>query len=361
MDISIHIAKREKLLPPSDSGAVLTNSERAEGHRLRMREYKAKQLSSVFQDLPEDLESLILNHSSDGVFGLGRTCKYWNLRVRDYVNQHPEGRKILRSQEEAAFSRNYQHSVVDACRAEKSCPSGETKYFQGASSRKACIDALIKSDLPVQVQLEEIESPLPHELKKALATRGGKLTLLNFFIDDQYDINLIKDAVEAIPRGGFVGLTIAPVLFCFYPIDMTPLWDAIAAHPVVAHIEFQGYQLPKNGELVLQWIAQLLRKDSKVSSFTLDRCRLEAQGSDAWKTLLARSTGITELEIREHELYAESVLAGTTQCEIPAIEPATNYLANLTDAVRARNATDDTKLTVYLSIGNLEQAIEASR
>lgn len=302
-----------------------------------MRELKASQTLSFFHHLPEDVLPRILSHSSHGLFELGLTCKYWNLRVRNHVTHDVEGRKILRNKEEATFRSTYRMSVVNACRAEKSS-SSLIQFFHLEHEKTECINALKTSNEPVQLNLEQVKPPLAKELRAALATRRGKLTLMNFLIRGEQDVSLMKEAITAVPRGGFVGLSIRGGAFA--ELDLTSVWDDIAAHPVVAHIQFDGKNGPEDAAQVVKWIGQLAEKHAQVSSFTLDSCRLDKQSEDALSTVLAEQTGITELEVREQDSCLEIV-------------------PQLAELVRARNARADSKLNLYLAAGNLEQLIDA--
>jgi hypothetical protein len=116
------------------------------------------------------------------------------------------------------------------------------------------------------------------------------------------------------------------------------LWCAIASHPVVTHITCSGDNAPQTGDAVVAWIKLLSKKNAIVSSFNLNRCRMDLQGPNALSELMAADTGINELEIYENKTSAENV-------------------EELYNAVCARNAKSDTKLKVYFAADNLKDFI----
>ncbi len=337
MSIAINGTNSEKITWPPIQQAPATSDKQARNQQPHMRELTARQAQSIFHRLPEDVLPRILNHSGHGVFELGLTCKYWNLRVRNHVTHDTEGCKALRNKEEAIFRSTYRMSVVNACRAEKSS-SSSIQFFHLGHEKAECINLLKTSNDPVQLNLEQVKPPLADGLKAALATRRGKLTLMNFLIRGEQDIPLMKEAITAVPRGGFVGLTIRGGVFA--ELDLTSVWDEIAAHPVVAHIQFDGKNDPEDADQVVKWIAQLAKQRAQVSSFTLDSCRLDKQSEDALSTLLVEQTGITEFEVREMDSCLEVV-------------------PQLAEVARKRNASTYPKLNLYLAAGNLHQLIDA--
>ena len=334
MSIAINGSSSEGIRSLPNHVEVKNVDKQVRSQKPYMTELKARQKPSFFHDLPDDVLPRILNHSSHDVFELGLTCKFWNLRIRNYVTHDAEGRKILRNKEETAFRSTYRMSVASACRAEKSS-SSSGQFFLLEYEKAACINLLKTSKDPVQLNLEQVKPNLANGLKAALATRGGKLTLINFLIRGEQDILLMKEAIMAVPRGGFVGLTIRG---CFPDLDLTSVWDEIAAHPVVAHIQFDGKNRLEDADQVVKWIAQLAENQAQISSFTLNYCRLDKQSKEALSKLLAEPTGITELEVREMDGCLEIV-------------------TQLAEVVRARNARADSKLNLYLAPGNLYQLI----
>ena len=138
-------------------------------------EYRSAQKSSGFFVLPEDITPLILTHSGKVVFELGLTCKYWNLEVRSFLTEAPQGRRILREKYEAAFRRIHRTSVVNAYRQLQSSSFQQFGNFKDAASKKECIEQLRTSIDPVWITSPAKGNWLCADLQSALATRSRKL------------------------------------------------------------------------------------------------------------------------------------------------------------------------------------------
>jgi hypothetical protein len=79
-------------------------------------------------------------------------------------------------------------------------------------------------------------------------------------------------------------------------------------------------------------------KEAMVSSFELDRCRVDTLSDKALSTLFSVTTGIVEFEISENEISEDQI-------------------RRLADAVAARNANAGPRLTVHFSANNLDDVI----
>lgn len=302
------------------------------------QEYKLAQPTSKLFDLPEDVTPLILSHSGQAIFNLGLTCKYWNLEVREFLTQKPQGQKILREKYEKEFRSQHRMSVVDAIRALSLTSFQKFFDFGDSYMGKECITELRTSRDPVCLVPPSEAQWMTANLKSALTARGCRLTIIEIDSPDAAGARAIIEAIKAIPSNGFVALSMSSAMLS--SANAGEIWGAISSHPVVARIECVGDNQLSTGDQVVEWINLLSSKNAKVSSFSLSNCRLDEQSPKALSQLLAESTGIDELEICELETSAENI-------------------GNLFNAVRARNASADTKLRLHFAAGNLQDLIDA--
>ncbi len=304
------------------------------------QEYKLAQQASKFFVLPDDVTPLILNQSGKVVFNLGLTCKYWNLEVREFLTQKPQGQKILREKYEKAFRSQHRMSVVDAFRALSSTSFQKFFDFDDSFMGKECITELRTSRDPVYLEPPCKGYWMTPNLQSALTGRGSRLTIIKIDSPDAACTRAIIKAIKAVPSNGFVALSISSAMLS--SPNTAEISDAIASHPVVAHIECVGNNELSTGDQVVEWINLLSSKNANVTSFSLTNCKLDEQSSKVLSQFLAESTGIDELEICEAQTSADNV-------------------DNLFSAVRARNASADTKLTLHFTAGNLQDLIDARK
>lgn len=301
-----------------------------------LQAYKAAQSASPLWSLPTDVEQLILSASGDSVFKLGMTCKYCNVQVRTFLTESPQGRKVLRQKYEAAFRQAHGMSVVNAFRDLESTSFQKFFDFDDSTAGKLLAEELKSSEDPVYLIPPSKGSWMTANLKSALAARGCRLTIIGIDAPDAAGISSLIDAITAIPSNGFVALSMSSATLS--SPKAAEIWGAISRHPVVAHIECYGRGELSTGDQVIEWITLLSRKNANVSSFSLNNCRLDNQSSDALSRLLGEETGISQLEVCESETSAENA-------------------DNLFTAVRARNTSADTKLTLNFTARNLKDLI----
>lgn len=298
--------------------------------------YRAAQSASVFFALPEDINPLLLNQLGHDVFNLGHTSKYWNVVVREFLPEQKESRTKLRLGYESEFRKDHRMSVINAYRDWQSTTTLKFVNFDDSSNGKPRAEELRTHKGPVELMPPSKGSWMTANLKSALAARGGNLTIICMSEPDADGTRSIIDAIAAIPANGFVALNISSRTLA--SPNANELWCAIASHPVVTHITCSGDNAPQTGDAVVAWIKLLSKKNAIVSSFNLNRCRMDLQGPNALSELMAADTGINELEIYENKTSAENV-------------------EELYNAVCARNAKSDTKLKVYFAADNLKDFI----
>ncbi len=300
-------------------------------------EYRLAQSASRLFVLHDDVVSLILNRSGEAIFKLGLTCKYWNLQVREFLTQRPQGQKILREKYEREFRSEHRVSVVNAFRSLS--PTSFQKFFDFDDSfvAKECLTELRTSREPVYLVPPSRGQWMTADLKSALASRGRKLTIIEMDAPDEASMHSFIGAIKAVPLNGFVALCISSATLS--SASAAEIWGAICSHPVVAHIECTGNNELSLGDKLVELITLLSEKNSNVGSYSLNHCRLDEQSRDALTTLLSESKGINELDV----------------CEL--ISSAENA-ENLFSAVRARNASAHSKMSLYFTAGNLQDLID---
>lgn len=298
--------------------------------------YRAAQSASVFFSLPEDINPLILNQLGHDVFNLGRTSKYWNIVVREFLSEQKESRTKLRQDYESEFRKDHRVSVINACRDWQSTKILKFVNFDDRINGKTRAEELRTYKGPVVLIPPSYGSWMTADLKSALAARGGNLTIIGMETPDAAGIRSIIDAITAIPANGFVALNISSRTLTTPNAD--ELWRAISSHPVVTHITCYGDNTPQTGDEVVAWIKLLSRNNANISSFKLNHCRMDLQGSNALSALMAADTGINELEINENKTSEKNV-------------------EDLYTAVCARNANSDPRLKVYFAADNLKDFI----
>lgn len=320
---------------PTNNGVGVLNHATAPGIRL---EYRSAQPVSGLCALPDDVEPLILNRSGEAVFKLGLTCKYWNLRVREFFTQKPEGQKILREKYERQFRSEHRMSVVNAFRALSATSFMKFSDFDDSYTGKQFITQLNTSKDPVYLAPPSKGPWMTAELKSALASRGCKLTIIEFDAPDDASMQSLIGAIKAIPSNGFVAVCISSKTLSSRNAD--EIWGAISTNPVVAHIECTGNNVLAIGDQIVELITLLARKNANVSSFSLNNCRLDEQSRDVLTALLSPKNGIAQLEVCELATSAEN-------------------MENLFSAVRARNGGADSKMTLHFAAVNVQDLIDA--
>jgi hypothetical protein len=301
-------------------------------------EYRSAQLKSRFWEVPDDIAPLILKHAGNGVFKLALTCKYWNLGVREFLKEEPEGKKFLREKYQAQFRAKHGMSVVNSARALQSTSFEKFFDFDDSYFGKECIEQLKISKDPVYLVTPSDGHWLNDTLKSALASRGCKLTVFEIGEADEACMESLISALKAIPSNGFVALSISNQTLS--SLDAAKFPDTISSHPIVAHIECNGDNALATGGEVVEWINHLSSKNANVVSFALNNCRIDEQNREDLSTLLSAKTGIVELEIFERETSEENV-------------------KNLADVTTARNKSAGPKLSLHFSANNLDSVIDS--
>jgi hypothetical protein len=197
-------------------------------------------------------------------------------------------------------------------------------------------ESLKKSNQPAFLLPADNGRPITSRVVSALASRGGELTVIDIREFNDNELQSVAEAIKAIPSNGFVSLVISSAVL--KSKSAAGLWDAISGHPIVAHIQCIGDDMPDTACQVVEWVALLAMKEAMVSSFELDRCRVDTLSDKALSTLFSVTTGIVEFEISENEISEDQI-------------------RRLADAVAARNASVGPRLTVHFSASNLDDVI----
>ncbi len=290
--------------------------------------------------LPEDVRPRIFAHTGQSIFDIGRTCKYWNVQVRNFVSRTPAGRGILREKNEAEFRFIHRMSVINTYRDLLSCSFPTFGDFKNNIVKTQCIETLRTYADPVKIVSPSKGHWLSADIESALATRSQKLTVFEALLFDDESISSLIGAINAIPPSGFAVLIISSQLL--FSSHAARVWDSIARHPVVARLEISGDNTLSVGEQVVECVSQLPSKNMMISSFVLSCCRFCELGAEKLSELFGAATGISELEVFDYEIRSENVM-------------------QISEVVSARNAGAGSKLTLYVEANNLQQKFDANQ
>ena len=241
-------------------------------------EYRLAQSASGLSVLLDDIKPLILSHSGKAVFNLGLTCKYWNLQVREFLTQRPQGQKILREKYERQFRSEHRMSVVNAFRALSSTSFQKFFDFDDSTTGRKCITELRTSREPVYLVPPSRGQWMTADLESALASRGRKLTIIEIDAPDEASMRSFIGAIRAVPSNGFVALCISSTTLT--SSCAADIWGAICSHPVVAHIECIGNNELSLGDKLVELMTLLSEKNANVGSYSLNHCRLDEQSRE---------------------------------------------------------------------------------
>lgn len=326
-----------KAIQPADQVAGKVTRLSVKEPQMVKKEPSAAPLQ-IFDSLWSDVHKVILSHSNVALFSLGRTSKYWNTTVNEYLKNDKQGRAIWRDQSERMFRRERGISVTNQCRQMQSTSFQKFSDFDDSYLGKECLTQLKTSSEPVCLMAPSKGAWISADLKLALASRNHRLTLIEFDTLDRESMESAIEAIQAIPNTGFLALSISSTIFS--SANVSELWATVAAQPQVVHIECNGDDALATGAQIAEWITLLSKENANISSFTFNGCRLDELNPDVLFSLLAETAGIKELEITELQTCPENA-------------------KNLFEVVRSRNASADSKLTLYFAAGNLEDFIEA--
>jgi hypothetical protein len=294
--------------------------------------------------LPDELQSMLLFRlvsstaplqAAQSLGNLALCCTHWSLRVRTFIGS-ADGQALRRDVEAERFRKQHQMSPLDATRATLASAHMIHNEFPIASRMNnktaiscmnECITDLTTSAAPVHLQLEPGMQWLNEAMCKALATRGSKLTILEFVFISAESVGEIVKAIQQVPRGGFVALLICSTDFS--ELDTAALFKAIAAQPVVCHLALTANKEIESGKQVCDWLTELAKHQTGIESLSLQSCKFDEQSSDQLAAAIGALAEVRELEIDEqaHEPTQKKIL----------------------DAVHARNASGATKLILHFN------------
>lgn len=300
------------------------------------QKYIANQSPIGFFELPEEVLPRIVEFAGEGAFRFGLTCKYFTLAVRDFLTENPKGKKFLRETYQASFREVHRMSVVSAFRDLSSSSYEKLTDFDDSDLGIKCITQLKEVATPVCIATPSKGKWLSADVKSALATRSRKLTVFEINSPDEDSLCSTIEAIQAVPSTGFAALIITSKTLS--SSNIAGLRAAISGHPVVAVIQVDGDHTLAAGKDALAWLDQLSNDVSELCLFVLNGCELSKQDPETLSNLLAEKKGITELEICDATISLDNA-------------------NNLIEAVRKRNVSPGSKLTLYFAASDLEEML----
>lgn len=351
------------MLSINGNTALVTSSPPGSILNVDINKVSAKQPAPVMQsrppllELPDELETELLLcliagrapvQSAQLLGNLGLSCTHWSLRVRKYI-ESADGHALRRAVEVARFRKQHRMSPVDAYRDTTSSghmihnefPSLARKSNKTAiDCMKNCTADLMTSAFPVHLTLYPGEQWLNQAMCDALATRGNKLTILEFNGLTKAGLGEMITAIQQVPRGGFVALDIE-VNDKLSAADADELFAAIAAHPVVCHLTLSANKTAEGDSDACAWLATMVKHNTCIGSVRIDVDAIATKNANLLANLINQQQEIRDLEILENYASAESMQI-------------------LFDAVRARNASNTTQLTLHYSPINQRKLIDVA-
>ncbi len=198
--------------------------------------FQQQQSNSYFAELPQELELLVLSicskqGASDALFRLGLSCRYWHLRVRHQIENHPEGKDFRRAQEHRLFViRNRQTPVEAVKQAIKQSRSSENVIFETTPEKTI---AKLKSSFAHVVLKVRPSSKWSTDLGEALAARKACVTVLDMWPRTSSH-KFVARAINVTSGGAYLALLLPSEGIPSEHVD--DLAKAIKKNPVVCHV-----------------------------------------------------------------------------------------------------------------------------
>ncbi len=294
---------------------------------------------------PDEVQTLLLHwvagsstpvQSAQSVRNMGLSCRHWNLRVHDYFDG-TQGKALRRDVDVQHFVEANGQTPEQAFR--RLMERGAMVVFidePDAKDLKHCANQLNANPKPVCVSLKAGVKWLTEPMRAALASRKGKLTVLDFRDVRKDDIGGIVAAIRQIPRGGYVALKITSSELS--ALDAAALCKAIAAHPVVCRLDLSARNDSGSGEQVASWLACIGKEETGIRALAFESCKLTEQSSEQLDAMIsALPAGVRMLSVEEDRASVQDA-------------------CKLFDAVRAMKATRHQELDLDFGADNLGQA-----